>query len=116
MPKKYDIDVDKAAELYEKGMTLKDIGKMFGVNPQTISHRFYEAGIPTKGTLHQNEWFDVNKAVHLYVDKGLALDDIAEAMWVSPGKVKKELLKAGCNISAKRSKRRRKKITGGEDT
>lgn len=116
MPKKYNnIDVKKAQQLYESGMTLAEVGKHFGVNPQAISHRFYEAGIATRGTLHDNEWFEVEKAIELYVDKGFSLQDTADQLWVSQGKVKKELLKAGCTLSAKRSRRSRKKLTEGEN-
>ena len=114
MPKKCIVDVERAAQMYENGMTLQQIANHFGCNAQAISQRFYERGIPTRGSLHYSDWFDIDKAISMYVDQGHTLTYISNSMWVSPGKVKNELLKAGCVLSRKRSERSRKKPTEGE--
>ena len=48
-PPKKTLDLPWAIRLYREGRSLREIGQILGIAPQTVGRRFAEAGEPMRG-------------------------------------------------------------------
>ena len=81
----------KMAELYESGMTLEEIGALFGMTRQGVRHRFVKAGIERR----RPESIDKKQLEILYSKKRLPIFKIAGIFSVSESKIKRALKSYG---------------------
>lgn len=83
--------IQEMAELYERGMTLQEIGDRYGISRQRVQQRFKDTGFshierPPKFTL-----IDTKRLETLYLRKRLSVAKIGEALKVKPRIIRQAL-------------------------
>lgn len=61
---KKDIDMKKAKELYESGMTLQEVANAFNVSMFTMFNRFKDEGIKTRGRGAYKAHYEKERNIH----------------------------------------------------
>lgn len=77
-------EVKRARELYDNGMTLADVGKLYGVSRQRIYQIFEHSDGWERQRYHRT---DTVRMVRVFTDAGMSIRDIAERLDMSPGYV-----------------------------
>ena len=106
--------LDEMRRLYEdEMMTLKQVGKVYGITRQAVHNRFVAAGIPRRGNYGQRlfEYTEQHRErmtrlliVHgdeilrLYVDDRLSPDKIGKRLGISVPRIRKFLVESGVEI------------------
>jgi transposase-like protein len=105
--RKISIDINKAKEMYDDGISLENIAKVCGVGINTVRRRFKESGIEVRSL---TEAFTLNTPLELkskewliqqYITEDKALIEIANHLNISESCVSKWITKHG--ISKKKS-------------
>ncbi|NDL58629.1 hypothetical protein [Phytoactinopolyspora mesophila] len=112
MSRRVEIDIDRAIELYQSGLTLKEVGEQLGVSGSLIRLRFKELGVDrrtfsecaklrfeTKPGSHGRilRHLDTDEIVRRY-QEGESVDDIAESCQVSCTPIRDRLISAGVQM------------------
>lgn len=93
-----DIDIDRAAELYRGGMTIKQVAAEFAVSITTIRKRLIDAGEKMRRYTYSKVLADdVEKAAAMY-RSGASLRRIAVDLDVSHETVRKRLKSGGTAV------------------
>jgi len=102
MPRKFlDPYVNNFIKCYQSGMSMNEIAKQFGVNPEAIRKRFIKRGIPRRSISEAQRlaWakkrcFDIDEAIRLY-ESGSLYIDIARKFGVHWNSVRSALIRRG---------------------
>lgn len=90
---KPSFDVEEAARLYATGLSIRAVGRHFGVAGQTMRAQLLKAGFETRGPGGGKPRIDVDKAIRL-AKAGQPLAEIARAVGASPSAVRTHLRRA----------------------
>ncbi|MFN3804821.1 MAG: helix-turn-helix domain-containing protein [Pyrobaculum sp.] len=90
---KFEERIKEMAKLYDSGMSINKIARIFGYNPATVSKYLKQYGVSTR------RWrsVDINKVLELY-EKGLRLWEIARELGVSVYIIQNNLRQAGIRL------------------
>lgn len=90
------LDADELRRLYEgKGWTPKQIAKHFGVSRQLVYDKLQRLGVELRPPEPPLMTLDVAKVRELYVDRGLSLRETSRALGVTPGSVRRLMIREG---------------------
>lgn len=105
MAKKKLFDIEKAINLYNDGLSTHQIGKIFGVDKQTIINRFKEINICLRSRGEKPNNINKDLIKNDYINNQLSVKQIAEKYSISISTVHKKL--NSCNIRCPRTGRKR---------
>ena len=106
MVKKIEIDRDELQRLVDKGLTLKEMGKAFGVNLQTVGRRIKEYGIERESQSTRERKVQKEQLIQL-LEQGYTQEEIAEILGCSGATVSKWKKKYGLGKPKKEKKKPR---------
>ncbi len=85
-----DAATRQMVELYQKGMSLEDVGKQFGLTKQGVRYRFMKAGISRREKF-KNIDIDKGRLAKLYLEDKMSVSKIAGVFSVSETAIRHRL-------------------------
>lgn len=67
-------------DLYDQGLTLKQVGERVGLTKQGVHHRFKVAGIPTRNQSNTRHKVDLKLLKRLIQNEGLNKEEAAKRL------------------------------------
>lgn len=93
------IDVDRAADLYRGGATLKEVAAEIGASKDAVRSALVAAGVelraPRRRAVSDEDLFDVVEAVRLYKEDGLTIRQIADQLGASRTRIHRVVVASG---------------------
>uniref|UniRef100_A0A6M3JL34 Putative DNA binding, helix-turn-helix domain containing protein n=1 Tax=viral metagenome TaxID=1070528 RepID=A0A6M3JL34_9ZZZZ len=108
------VDVAKAIELYEKGVSMNEIGRQLGHHHGVIAYHIHKSGTPIHNPRQQRNPISTDYIKELY-EEGMSTIEIGETVGLTPQAIYGRLLKAGIplrsfseaiTLAAKRGRKR----------
>lgn len=74
------VDINVLRDLYNQGLTLKQVGQRVGITTQAVHSRFQKAGIPRRDRSNAHHKVDLKLLKQLIQDEGLSKEEAAKRL------------------------------------